>query len=57
MLVLPVELYGAHNASTTCIPLSKHIIYYGYLESQILTVQSADAEMNVLGWKLFHLTL
>jgi hypothetical protein len=27
------------------------------LESQILTVQSAEAEINVLGWNLFHLTL
>jgi len=44
-------------ASTTYIPYSKLIICVEILESQILTVQSAEAEIKVLGWKLFHLTL
>lgn len=55
--LIPVELYGAHIASTTYIPYSKLIIYDEIFESHIFTVQSADAEINVLGWKLFHFTL
>lgn len=44
-------------ASITCMVRSKHMICYGNFESQIRTVQSADADMNVRGWKLFQRTL
>lgn len=54
---IPVEEYGAQIASTTAIPCSKDMIGVGVFESQIFTVQSADAEINVLGWNVFHFTL
>jgi hypothetical protein len=45
-----VEEYGAHIASTTIIPMSNSITWeLGYVASHILTVQSAEAEMNVVG--------
>ena len=45
-----VEEKGDHIASTTIIPKSKVRRGVDRLESQIFTVQSAEAEMNVLGW-------
>ena len=52
-----VEEYGAHTASTTDMAKSNDKIGVTILESHIFTVQSAEAEIKVLGWKLFHLTL
>lgn len=43
--------------STTAIVKSKEIMGEVFLESQILTVQSALADMKLRGWNLFHLTL
>ena len=45
----PVELYGAQTTSTTLIYKSKDIIGVGLFESHSLTVQSALAEIKVLG--------
>ena len=54
---IPVEEYGAQMASTTAIPCSNDMIGVGVFESQIFTVQSADAEMKVFEWNVFHFTL
>jgi len=43
-----VDEYGAQTASTTAIAKSKDNIGVTILLSQILTVQSAEAEINVL---------
>lgn len=44
-----VEEKGDHIASTTIIPKSKVSKGVDKLESQILTVQSAEAEIKVFG--------
>jgi hypothetical protein len=44
-----VEEYGAHTASTTDMAKSNDKIGVTILESHIFTVQSAEAEIKVLG--------
>ena len=51
------DLKGLQTTSTTATPKLKLMIGDLMSESQIFTLQSAEAETKVLGWNGFHRTL